>query len=259
MVVTTACVPSDLYSQVFHFLSSNGLTKAAKYFKKETHREYSPLEGPSLLDIFQEYLLVKGLDNHDVDGEDKCSGITHIKKKKRKLQGNDNDKCEKSSKKLKITEIVNDTGEVDKPEKSKKKKKDKKKKLEDETEEKPSEPVDNSAENTNIEVKNEYNDTNANVIAKEMVNVKTAQEKNVPFRRVKEECIFVPNQFRNNSFEAKRGSSGDWGEKANRDLKYTQGKSFRHEKTKKKRGSYRGGSINTSVNSIKFENSDDSE
>jgi len=32
-----------------------------------------------------------------------------------------------------------------------------------------------------------------------------------------------------------------------------QGKSFRHEKTKKKRGSYRGGSINTGVNSIKFD------
>lgn len=82
------------------------------------------------------------------------------------------------------------------------------------------------------------------------------QAKNVPFRRVKAEEIFVPAQLRNNSFEAKRGSTGDWGEKANRDLKFTQGKSFRHEKTKKKRGSYKGGIINTSVNSIKFEDSD---
>ena len=30
-------------------------------------------------------------------------------------------------------------------------------------------------------------------------------------------------------------------------------KSFRHEKTKKKRGSYRGGQINTGINSIKFD------
>jgi len=36
-------------------------------------------------------------------------------------------------------------------------------------------------------------------------------------------------------------------------LKYTKGKKFRHEKQKKKRGSYRGGHIDTSVNSIKFE------
>ena len=71
-----------------------------------------------------------------------------------------------------------------------------------------------------------------------------------------------------------KGSKGSWGEKANRDLKHTKGllvlpaqtihsssftqchctgKSFRHEKTKKKRGSYRGGQINTQVCSIKFD------
>lgn len=50
-----------------------------------------------------------------------------------------------------------------------------------------------------------------------------------------------------------RGASGDWGEKANDVLKFTKGKSFRHEKTKKKRGSYRGGAISTTVNSIKFD------
>ena len=31
------------------------------------------------------------------------------------------------------------------------------------------------------------------------------------------------------------------------------GRSFRHEKTKKKRGTYRGGIIDTTVNSIKFD------
>ena len=31
------------------------------------------------------------------------------------------------------------------------------------------------------------------------------------------------------------------------------GKSFRHEKTKKKRGTYRGGAIDTQVYSIKFD------
>ena len=34
------------------------------------------------------------------------------------------------------------------------------------------------------------------------------------------------------------------------------GKSFRHEKTKQKRGSYRGGSIDTKVCSVKFDDSD---
>ena len=32
-----------------------------------------------------------------------------------------------------------------------------------------------------------------------------------------------------------------------------RGKDFRHEKTKKKRGTYRGGAINNAVNSIKLD------
>lgn len=41
-------------------------------------------------------------------------------------------------------------------------------------------------------------------------------------------------------------------------LGQVRGKDFRHEKTKKKRGSYRGGAIESgAVNSFKFENSDD--
>lgn len=50
-----------------------------------------------------------------------------------------------------------------------------------------------------------------------------------------------------------KGARGSWGERANEVLKYTKGKIFRHEKQKKKRGSYRGGRIDTHVNSIKFE------
>jgi hypothetical protein len=52
-----------------------------------------------------------------------------------------------------------------------------------------------------------------------------------------------------------RGDS--WGAKAAQDLGKVQGKSFRHEKTKKKRGSYAGGEIDTGIHSHKF--SDDSD
>ena len=45
----------------------------------------------------------------------------------------------------------------------------------------------------------------------------------------------------------------DYGFKANQILKHTKGKSFRHEKTKKKRGTYKGGIINMGVTSIKFD------
>lgn len=54
------------------------------------------------------------------------------------------------------------------------------------------------------------------------------------------------------SFRLQRGSFGSWGDRAAKILINTKGKSFRHEKTKKKRGSYKGGMISTNVNSIKF-------
>ena len=66
-------------------------------------------------------------------------------------------------------------------------------------------------------------------------------------------CLFIiiKTYF---SLHLQRGASGSWGEKASRDLIVTRGKGFRHEKTKKKRGSYRGGNIDmNSVHSIKFD------
>lgn len=53
--------------------------------------------------------------------------------------------------------------------------------------------------------------------------------------------------------KAIRGSFGSWGERAYNDLRKTQGKNFRHEKNKKKKGSYRGGILDMTVNSIKFD------
>ena len=47
-----------------------------------------------------------------------------------------------------------------------------------------------------------------------------------------------------------------WGQRAAQAFSSVQGRNFRHEKTKKKRGSYAGGTIDCSVNSIKFDDSD---
>jgi len=62
----------------------------------------------------------------------------------------------------------------------------------------------------------------------------------------------VNKKFSDNRFESKAGFD-EYGAKASADLIVTRGKGFRHEKTKKKRGSYRGGTINTGVASIKFD------
>ncbi|EUB59898.1 Nucleolar and coiled-body phosphoprotein [Echinococcus granulosus] len=74
----------------------------------------------------------------------------------------------------------------------------------------------------------------------------------LPFRRVEDDAYVVPPELADNSFAAKRGAQGSWGERADMTLKFTRGKDFRHEKTKKKRGTYNGGIISTAVCSFKF-------
>jgi len=74
----------------------------------------------------------------------------------------------------------------------------------------------------------------------------------VPFRRVKAEEVAVMEELADNTYEGTFGAAG-WGAKASEVLLQTRGKSFRHEKTKRKRGSYRGGEIdNHGVNSFKY-------
>ena len=91
------------------------------------------------------------------------------------------------------------------------------------------------------------------------VEVKTAPPKKrgpgTPFRRVDpslaSHCI-----VKDNSFFA--GGTSAWGKKAAEDLIVTRGKGFKHEKTKKKRGTYKGGAIDVNaVNSVRFPDSDD--
>lgn len=52
--------------------------------------------------------------------------------------------------------------------------------------------------------------------------------------------------------ERQFGEDG-YGAKASAVLKQVRGKDFRHEKTKKKRGSYRGGNITLASNSFKYD------
>lgn len=51
-------------------------------------------------------------------------------------------------------------------------------------------------------------------------------------------------------------TASDYGVKAAKDFDGIRGKDFRKAKNKKKRGSYKGGKIDLSSNSIKFEDSD---
>jgi hypothetical protein len=55
-----------------------------------------------------------------------------------------------------------------------------------------------------------------------------------------------------NSYAGQFGVDG-YGAKASEKLLTVRGKDFRHEKTKKKRGSYRGGEIDQGSNSFKYD------
>ncbi|GLJ53863.1 hypothetical protein SUGI_1150190 [Cryptomeria japonica] len=78
------------------------------------------------------------------------------------------------------------------------------------------------------------------------------------FQRVKvEEVEFVDPRLQDNSYWAKSGAEIGYGAKAEHVLGQVRGKDFRHEKTKKKRGSYKGGMIDLQSHSIKFSYSDE--
>lgn len=78
------------------------------------------------------------------------------------------------------------------------------------------------------------------------------------FQRVKaDDVIFTDDRLKNNSYWAKGGAENGYGAKAQDILGQVRGRDFRHEKTKKKRGSYRGGQIDLESHSIKFNYSDE--
>ncbi|KAH1037994.1 hypothetical protein J1N35_039737 [Gossypium stocksii] len=79
-----------------------------------------------------------------------------------------------------------------------------------------------------------------------------------PFQRVNvDEVEFVDSRLEDNSYWAKDGAETGYGAKAQEVLGQVRGRDFRHEKTKKKRGSYRGGQIDLQSHSIKFNYSDE--
>jgi hypothetical protein len=73
------------------------------------------------------------------------------------------------------------------------------------------------------------------------------------FQRVKADEWLDKKGAWDNSYEGTFGQDG-WGWKAQEVLGKVRGKDFRHEKTKKKRGSYKGGEINPDARtSYKFD------
>ncbi|KAL1217447.1 hypothetical protein V5N11_004624 [Cardamine amara subsp. amara] len=194
---------------------------------------------------------VKGKET-DAEIED---GLKEKKKKKKKSKsveaeslGDDDDK-EKSSKKRKRSEpeVTKEETEDD-DEESKRRKKD-----DEGVQETPVKQTD-IEENGNVE-KSETKSTNK----KSGKGLSNSKEPNKPFQRVNvEEIVFTDNRLKDNSYWAKDGADSGYGAKAQEVLGQVKGRDFRHEKTKKKRGTYRGGGeIDLQSHSVKFDYSDD--
>ncbi|KAJ6813125.1 suppressor protein SRP40 [Iris pallida] len=78
------------------------------------------------------------------------------------------------------------------------------------------------------------------------------------FQRVKvDEVKFADERLQDNSYWALDKTGSGYGAKAQEVLGQVRGRDFRHEKTKKKRGSYRGGQIDFESKSIKFDSDDE--
>ena len=91
----------------------------------------------------------------------------------------------------------------------------------------------------------------ANELKKNQYIIKTCEpDKNL----LKNINLFKPSII----FNALHGQFGEdgYGAKASKKLLTVRGKDFQHEKTKKKRGSYRGGEITLKSNSFKYEDSE---
>ncbi|KAF8102620.1 hypothetical protein N665_0198s0315 [Sinapis alba] len=208
-------------------------------------------------------------------------GVEKVKKEKKKKK-----KEAKEEEKVKETDALIEDGEKEKKKKKKNKSKSseaeslvdddgkeksskKRKRSEpEETKEQTEEDVEESKRRKKEEsvveetpVKQADVQENGNVEKSEKKSEKglsNSKEPKKPFQRVNvEEIIFTDDRLKDNSYWAKDGADSGYGAKAQEVLGQVRGRGFRHEKTKKKRGSYRGGEIDLQSHSVKFEYSDD--
>ncbi|KAJ6992668.1 suppressor protein SRP40-like [Populus alba x Populus x berolinensis] len=118
------------------------------------------------------------------------------------------------------------------------------------------EPKENGQANGNLEENVEKSSLQKSMMKEKNGSVELKTVKH--FQRVKvDEVVFSDERLKDNSYWAKDGAEDGYGAKAQDVLGQVRGRDFRHEKTKKKRGTYRGGQIDLQSHSIKFNYSDE--
>ncbi|XP_013608240.1 PREDICTED: nucleolar and coiled-body phosphoprotein 1 [Brassica oleracea var. oleracea] len=205
-----------------------------------------------------------GSDDHEKD--EKAKKEKKKKKKKEPERRTEREKEEEENK-TKSKSRPSEADEDDKEKSSKKRKRSEPEETKEQTEEEDDEESKRRKKDESVvdetPVKKQAADVqeNGNVEKSEKKSGKGLSNSKVPkkpFQRVNvEEIVFTDERLKDNSYWAKDGADSGYGAKAQEVLGQVRGRGFRHEKTKKKRGSYRGGEIDVRSHSVKFEYSDD--
>ncbi|CAN7032356.1 unnamed protein product [Brassica oleracea var. botrytis] len=215
-----------------------------------------------------------GSDDHEKDEKVKKEKKKKKKKKEPEVEVKETDaeiedglKEKKKKKKTKSKSRPSEADEDDKEKSSKKRKRSEPEETKEQTEEEDDEESKRRKKDESVvdetPVKKQAADVqeNGNVeksVKKSGKGLSNSKEPKKPFQRVNvEEIVFTDERLKDNSYWAKDGADSGYGAKAQEVLGQVRGRGFRHEKTKKKRGSYRGGEIDVRSHSVKFEYSDD--
>eukprot|EP00511_Aplanochytrium_stocchinoi_P007554 CAMPEP_0204845952 /NCGR_PEP_ID=MMETSP1347-20130617/1609_1 /ASSEMBLY_ACC=CAM_ASM_000690 /TAXON_ID=215587 /ORGANISM="Aplanochytrium stocchinoi, Strain GSBS06" /LENGTH=270 /DNA_ID=CAMNT_0051986293 /DNA_START=115 /DNA_END=927 /DNA_ORIENTATION=- len=258
----------QLLPLVYDFLIKSNYKKTAAKLVKESKQAVSAngFGNISLQDVYDSYINVTGkkrkrdasgdvestkavngnAESDSESSESENGGIQLVSPKKKKLvkkeKKKEKTKKEAKKEKKKVKKQKEKENKKEKKEK-KKQKKEKKKKQKDE-------------KNETLQ-KNEKEEETGSIDEPEKETLQTQYESQVKkrFQRVdieKELAEIKDERLKDNTYDAAFGKDG-WGAKASEILLKVRGRGFRHEKTKKKRGGYRGGLIDdNAVRSIKF-------
>jgi len=193
-----------------------------------------------------------GKKSSKADSKDKAKSVKKQKQEEKKKAKEEKRKAKEEKKKLKKQKKALKEG--------KKAKKDKKTKKEAAVEESSKIEDDSDVADNNANIsggdENHMNDGEQSP-AQQNIEDNSRQGNQIQnrFQRInieKELAEIKDERLKDNTYRGTFGNDG-WGAKASEILLKVRGKGFRHEKTKKKRGGYRGGLIDdTAVRSIKF-------
>ncbi|KTW25975.1 hypothetical protein T552_03249 [Pneumocystis carinii B80] len=260
-------ISEDLLICIHDFLLKHKFVKTAKIFAKEIDKMEFFLkekEEISLIEMYKYYIEnIGSKESINVEKNNQVSIIEKSEKKKKKKSIKDT----QTEKEMKVKKRKKKDSDQEISIKSKKYKEETEKNVENKDQDRQldgisvndtldiSNGVENTQSNDKAETSNLNFEINNKKNSEKSINTEKEQKKNPSFSRIdKSKIEFAHESLKDNSyFGTYQEEWNEYGRKANMDLIVTRGKEFRAKKSKKKRGSYHGGKIDSNVSrSFKF-------